>query len=92
MSESQYRWSRAIKRRLDAWDWTQAQMAEHLGVAPQRLNDWCRGIAEPSDDAKAILVKRLGIDPQEVAPDWLRGAISPVIPPAPAGDATEGAA
>lgn len=89
MTHESQRWGKAIRRRLDAWGWTQARMAAHLDESPQRVNDWLRFHRVPSDAAKAKLVERLMLDPVEVAPDYLRVALerSVPVPPAPSREA-----
>lgn len=68
---------------MTAWDWNQSQMADFLGVPLSTLNGWLKGYRSPSDSAKGELVRLLGIHGSEVAPEWLRDAVMPQVPPAP---------
>lgn len=88
MTVEDQRWGRAIRRRLEAWKWTQQRMADHLEESPQRINDWVKFRRVPNDTAKAKLVQRLMIDPFEVAPDYLRVALerNAPVPPAPSSE------
>jgi ribosome-binding protein aMBF1 (putative translation factor) len=85
-------WSRALRRRLEAWGWTQSRLAQFVEEDVQRVNDWVNGRATPSDAAKAKLVARLTIGPDEVAPEWLKQAMQSEHPVPPAPPATDGRA
>lgn len=76
-------WGAAIRRRMSAWGWNQPTMATFLDVPLSTLNGWLRGRRSPSDAMKGEIVRRLGIHGAEVAPEWLREAIVPEVPPAP---------
>lgn len=76
-------WGRAIRRRMDAWGWNQPTMATYLDVPLSTLNGWLKGYRSPSDHAKAELVSKLHIHGSEVAPEWLRDAVVPEVPPTP---------
>lgn len=83
-------WSRAIRSRMRAWGWSQRQVAELLDVPVTTVNTWVKGHSRPSDDAKALLVERLMLNPRAVAPDWLKPALddaehAPPPPPLPTG-------
>jgi DNA-binding transcriptional regulator YiaG len=76
-------WGTAIRRRMTEWNWNQTSMARFLDVPLSTLNGWLKGYRTPSDHAKEMLVGRLHIHGSEVAPDWLRSAVVPSLPPAP---------
>lgn len=75
-------WAKAIRARLEAWNWTQETMAEYVGFSQQRISDWAAGRTEPSDAAKKVLVEKLRISAAEVSPDWLRAADPEITVPA----------
>jgi transcriptional regulator with XRE-family HTH domain len=69
-------WAREIKRSRLRMGLTQQQLAELVGVAQPAVSEWERGAKEPSDAIKATLIGRLGIDPKDVVPEWLRGVVA----------------
>lgn len=65
-------WSTAIRAARRRMGLNQTQFAQVLGTRQATVSDWERGKYEPSDDMKALLVSRCGIDPKDVVPEWLR--------------------
>jgi len=58
---------RIRKRRLEL-HLLQSQLAEHLGVNRNSVQNWERGIHEPSPDAMVNVIRFLGYDPRIISP------------------------
>lgn len=69
-------WARQIKGARIRMGLTQQNVAELVGVAQPLISEWERGKKEPSDPIKPVLIAKLGIDPKDVVPEWLRGVIA----------------
>lgn len=65
-------WSTAIKAARRRMGLTQSEFAQVVDCRQVTVSDWERGKYEPSDDMKALLVVKCGIDPKDVVPDWIR--------------------
>lgn len=55
----------AIRLELARRDWTQSQLAEHLGVSQQQVNYWATGRREPAPQWVPKLAKWLGMPLRE---------------------------
>lgn len=69
-------WSKAIKSARRRMGLTQSEFAQVVACRQVTVSDWERGKYEPSDEMKAVLVARCGIDPKDVVPDWIRPLLS----------------
>lgn len=76
-------WANLLLKRMQEWNCNQRAMAELLDVTETRISDWIHGRHEPSDAMKARIVEELKPAAHEVAPDWLRPALSTPAPPPP---------
>lgn len=72
MTTSKRLWANALKRARLGLGLNQLQVATLVGTDQQRISDWENARREPSDDIKPVLIERLGIDPRDVVPEWLR--------------------
>ena len=63
MSESEQKWifSQNLLRLLDISGKIQKEVADSIGVSPQTMNTWCRGIALPRMDKVQLLANYFGV-------------------------------
>lgn len=51
---------------IKAKDMTQKELATKIGVKPQAVNNWCKGIREPSAEMLIALCKALDCTPNDL--------------------------